>query len=286
MKRLLSALSWPLLLAVSVAPVLTADDANAQRRIIGNDDDDDEDEDDVEDKKAAEEKERKAKAAEEARKKAEAEAARKEAEEEAAEAAREKAQEEAERKAEEAERKAEEEKKAKEEAKKAAEEKKLQESRAARLKAAKKQRRLLREAGKVRATLAMTPGHVEEGKLLEFTFDIAEKLEVASTKYGNLKPMNKLVLIATLKHEESGETTQHLVHPVGAPGRYGFHLRTQKAGIHMLTLEAHGSKLPVSVMFPIRSGEWPPADFDDEEKRLRDGLNQGAGSGRRVISGR
>ncbi len=274
-----------LLMCALALPLLSPVESLAQRRVIGADDAEEEDDDDREDKKAKEKKEADEKAGDAAREKATKEAERKEAEEEAKEAAAEKAAEEAERKAEEAELKAAAEAEAKEQAKKDAKEKRLGESRAARLKSAKKMRILLRDDEKIRSSITLAPGFVKEKKLVEINFDLSEKLAVASARYGNLKPMNKLALIATLKSDD-GTTTQHRVHSTGRPGGYGFHFTPQSKGVFTLTLESmNDGKLPVSFELPVRVGEWPPEDFDDEEKAMRDALSKGTGSGSRVILG-
>jgi hypothetical protein len=215
--------------------------------------------------KAAAEKEAKEQAAREA---AEAEEERKAREKELAEEAAERAAKEAKEKAEEAKRQAEEEKRRKEEERKEA-------NRAARLRSAKKLRTLTREADGNLVVATLTPGGPNSEKVVEMRFDVGERLKVAHARYGNMKPLKGLRLVATVTGPDGA--TSYRVHPLKAAGAYGFHTTPKAAGEYSVQLTGKN----IDVTFPVHVGVWPPPDFEDEEKLNAKAAAQG--TGRRIL---
>lgn len=262
-------------LVVATAALLLAPTSWAQRRILGSDAPPEpaapatepQKEAPAEDRKAKEKAKRKAaeqkraQEAAEAKKEAEAEA-KKEAEEQARIEAERKAAEEKKRLAEEAQRRREEEARLKEE-------QRLEGLREGRLKVAKNRRRLTREDGKLRASIALEPGGPEPNRVLEVRIDLAERLKVADPRFGELKPLKGMRLIATVKEPTTGKPVvyRYRVHALAAPGVYGFHHTPRLGGEHLVELVGETPKgAAFQVQFPVHVGAWPPPDFDEEEK--------------------
>lgn len=271
-----TALHRPLLAALCAFFLLGSGAADAQRRILGaptaetTEDDADADERDAQkeaDAKArrnaqqekrrqqeeAEAKEREAKEAAEAKREAEA-AAKEEAEEQAAAEKKRLAEEARARKEAEAQQK---------------EEQRQQELRDGRLKAAKARRRYTREAGTLRGTLAVEPGAMTAGNVVEVRIDIAERLKAADPRFGNTKPLTGLKLVATWTQPSKrakAQLSRYVVHALRTPGSYGFHHTPSEDGDHALSITgetASGERFSFEV--PLQVGVWPPADFDAEE---------------------
>ena len=272
-----------LLAALVLASLLPSSPAHAQRRIIGGEAPPPEEkaegaekkDDKKKDDKPAESAADKKRKAEEAKKKREEEErlrAEKEAAEEARKEAAEEARLEAERKAEEdKKRRAEEEAQRKIEEARAKEEARLQALRDGRLKTAKVRRRLTREDGKLRGSIALEPGGPTTGKVAEVRIDVAERLKVADPRFGELKPLAGLRLIATVREPATGPggATEHryVIHPLRTPGSYGFHHTPRMDGEHTLRIDGKTAKgAAFSFEVPLHVGVWPPPDFDDEEK--------------------
>lgn len=271
-----------LLLAASAGGLLIPVASSAQRRIVGGDDLEDEDSKEKEEAEAAKKAREEAakKKAEEDAKKAEANkqkaAERKAAEEAARQAAieaKKKKQEEEERKKEEAVNK---------------EKARLEGNRAGRLQAAKKERRITRVVGNHVVTITLIPGAPQPGQVQEIRFDVAEKLKVASVQYGNLKPVAKAALVATVSPPDTGgdeEPVRYTVHNLPTPGAFGIHFTPSREGEFPVKLEGKtGAGDDVTAEFAVHAGVWPPPDFDTEEgnNKATDSLG---GSGRRVAGG-
>ena len=294
-----------LLLALVATSLLTADPASAQRRIIGSDsppadeapppskdpDDDtaqDRDaqtkEDKTDDKKkhAAEAKRRKEEAEKrrlEEEQRREAEEARREAEEEARREAEQKARQEAKKKAE-----AEAQKKA--EAEKHKEEQRLEGLRSGRLKTAKALRRLTRQEGKLRASIGLEPGSPDVDRVVEIRVDVTERLKVPDPRFGDLKPVTGMRLIATVQGPDTGSRTareqRYVLHPLRTPGSYGFHHTPSVGGEHRVRIDGTDAKGEAfSFELPLHVGVWPPPDFDEEEQN--NARLEVASGGRRAV---
>lgn len=296
---------FSLLISASLL-ALSANTAQAQRRILGEsapaeeapaENESKAPPKDSDDKASAEEK-RKQKAAEDEEK------ARREAEETAKKEAAAKAQAEAEEKAEQeaaakraaeedAKRKAEEEarKKAEEEAQKKAEEAKRKEAerleglRNGRLQAAKTRRQYMRTNGNLRATIAVEPGAPKKEKLMEVRVQLGEKLKVADPRYGTFKPRKDFKLTVTVREPAKRKPVvyRYRMHPLPTPGSYGFHHTLRMDGEHTIQISgksANGDE--ISLEIPLHAGVWPPPDFDEEDTNTR---RLQADSGRRRTLG-
>jgi chemotaxis protein histidine kinase CheA len=282
MKKSIS-LSWCLLILFSFC---TLQEANAQRRIIGGSDRE------KEDKEEANEKEKEEQAKEKAKKnakKAEKDAEAKEAQEELEELAREKAEEEAEKAAEAAAQKAKEEEERKVREKLEKEAARLEANQQARLAQAKDARRFVRDTESFQVNITMRPGAPVSGQVVEVQFDIAKKLEVESAQYGRFKPQKKVrgnVLVTPpVTGKETGPVSYRL-HRLATPGSYGFHFTPTRDGMHELQLDGATKKTgSLSIRFPVHPDAWPPPDFDEEEKKLKESGNSTGRTNRNIIVG-
>ncbi len=189
----------------------------------------------------------------------------------------------AEKAAEEAEKKkAESERKLKEQ-KKADQERHRLEVRDQQLAAAKKVRQITRESGALALSFAIEPGAVHKDGLIAVRVDINEKLEVADPRYGKLMPQRDIEgLVATVSAPGRGAKLRYALHPLDAPGRYGFHMTPQNNGKYEIAVA--GTTLrhkSFDVSFPLHVGVWPPPDFDEEQKNTADA--EAAHGGRRIL---
>jgi len=155
--------------------------------------------------------------------------------------------------------------------KKANAEKRHAETRDQRLASAKHVRPLLREEGDYRVGVAVEPGAVQKGALVEVRFDVGRKLDVADPKFGNREPLKNLALTATVIEPNGKKDSKRVyaVHSLGAPGQYGFHMTPPKDGVLQVQLTGDVGDRTLDVSFPLHVGVWPPPDFDDEDKKLQ-----------------
>jgi hypothetical protein len=291
MKKLSTTLAFGLALGL----FLPAADAGAQRRVIGAEpskeekeeaEKEKEEEQKKKDPKAAEEEKKKKEAAkkkkEEARKKKEEAKKRKEEAKKAAEEAAEKAAEEAERKKQEAIQK-------KKEAAERKEKERLEKNRSARLKRAKAIRKLTRDDSDVVIGIALAPGAPKAAKVQEVRLELNQTLKVAHPKYGNRKPLVGMRVTATVEEpateKGSATTTTYVVHPLDAPGSYGFHHTPTVDGEYSVRLDGRSAdnEISFSATFPMHVGTWPPPDFDDEEATNAKNEAGRVAGGRRVV---
>jgi hypothetical protein len=157
------------------------------------------------------------------------------------------------------------------EKKRDASEKRLKDSRESRLASAKRTRPLQRDTGVVSASIAIEPGAVTKGVLTEIRIDLGKKLDVADARYGDREPMRGLELTAVVTEPTGKKDARRVyaVHPLGAPGQYGFHMtptKDQALQVQIVGTTADGA--PVDAAFTLHVGAWPPPDFDDEERKL------------------
>lgn len=156
------------------------------------------------------------------------------------------------------------------EQKKADAEKRRVETREQRLTAAKRNRELWRQEGDFGVVVAMEPGAVQKGALVEVRFDIARSLDVADPKFGGREPLKNLKLTATVSEGsgKKGSSRVYAVHSLGSPGNYGFHMTPSRDGVLQVQLIGDVGDRTLNVSFPLHVGTWPPPDFDDEDKKL------------------
>jgi hypothetical protein len=157
------------------------------------------------------------------------------------------------------------------EEKKANAEKRRAETRDQRLASAKRVRPLVRDEGGYHVGVAVEPGALEKGALVEVRFDIGKNLDVADPKFGNRQPLKNLALTATVI-EPSGKKDAkrvYVVHSLGAPGQYGFHMTPPKDGVLQVQLMGDVGDRTLDISFPLHVGVWPPPDFDDEDKKVQ-----------------
>ena len=154
--------------------------------------------------------------------------------------------------------------------KKNADVKRHADTREQRLASARRVRPLFREEGDVRLQVAIEPGAVVKGSLVEVRFDLAKALDVADPKFGNREPLKNLQLIATVREAtgKKGSERVYAVHSLGAPGTYGFHLTPPKDGVLQVEISGEAVGRTINQSFALHVGVWPPPDFDDEEKKL------------------
>lgn len=279
---------FSLLVSVSLLSV-TANDAQAQRRIVGETAPTEEPAPDTkpdapakessdkenQQKKADEDKEKAKREAEEQAAKEAAAKAQAEAEEKAEEeaAAKRAAEEDAKRKAEEeARKKAEEEAQRKAEEAKRIEEERLEGLRDGRLQAAKTRRQYMRAMGNLRATIALEPGAPQKENLMEIRIQVGEELKVADPRFGKFKPRKDFQLIASVREPAKRKPLvyRYRMHPLSAPGSYGFHHTLRLEGEHTIEISgkaANGDEINVEI--PVHAGIWPPPDFDEEDTNTR-----------------
>jgi hypothetical protein len=157
------------------------------------------------------------------------------------------------------------------EEKKANAEKRRVETRDQRLASAKRVRPLTRDEGDYHVAVAVEPGAVQKGALVEVRFDIGKKLDVADPKFGNRQPLKNLALTATVIEPSGKKDAKRLfaVHSLGAPGQYGFHMTPPKDGVLQVQLTGDVGDRTLDVSFPLHVGVWPPPDFDDEDKKVQ-----------------
>lgn len=161
------------------------------------------------------------------------------------------------------------------EERKAADDKRRLDTREQRLTSAKKVRPLMRDEGALNVQVALEPGAVVKGDVVEVRFDIGKKLDVPDPKFGNREPLKNLKLKAIVS-DASGKkdsAREYAVHSTGSPGNYGFHMTPTKDGVVSVQLtgtypDGEGGERSVNVTFPVHVGVWPPPDFDDEDKKL------------------
>jgi hypothetical protein len=182
--------------------------------------------------------------------------------------------------AEEAAHKKEEEQRKLQEEKKAADAKKKLENRDQRLAAAKKIRQITRTSGSVTIGFAVEPGYAQANSVLEVRVAVAEKLDVPDPRYGDRMPLKGLDLVATVSG--NGKKLRYAVHPLDAPGRYGFHTTPLKDGTYLVSVDGTtADHKSVSASFPLHVGTWPPPDFDTEEQNNL--TSDAARNGRKVL---
>lgn len=285
----------PTLLVCAGLACAVALPAHAQRRIIGVEERKEGHKEDKEEKKEGEgdakkdsAADKKKKAAEEkARKKREAEEKKKAEEAERKRKAKEAAEEAARKAAEEAERKKKEAVERKKEEAERKEKERLEKNRAARLKSAKKTRRYSREDDELVAGATMTPGKPTKSKVLELRFDLGKQLEVAHPKYGDRMPLKGWSVVATVQEPATGKgeakTWSYAVHPLRAPGSYGFHHTPRIDGEHTVSIEASRGDDSMSFTVPVHVGAWPPPDFEEEEANNAKAAAGRAAGSRRII---
>lgn len=270
-----------LLGALGLVTLIGAGSADARRRIVGAEQSEETKEkvapkltpeEVAKQKEAAKAKAKaaKMKAREERRKKDEAAEKKREAEE-AAEEAAEKAKEEAEKKA--------------SAAKVAKEEARLAGNKKQRLAGAEAKRRLWRNDGEVELTFSVMPGKVSSKKMVDMRIDIARRLEVANARSGDLTPETRARVVVTVTPEGAKEGVSYRLHPLGTPGAYGMHFTPEAAGPHTVTFEGKtAAGKSVSGNFRVFADEWPPPDYDEEEKVLHEALKKGAArTGRTLV---
>ncbi|HEY1098025.1 MAG TPA: hypothetical protein VGF99_03815, partial [Myxococcota bacterium] len=169
-----------------------------------------------------------------------------------------------------------------EEAKKAAEkarlaeekkqnaDKKLQATRDARLASAKAVRTFRRDEGEYSILAEVEPGAVVKGKLVEVRLDVFKRLDVADPRFGNREPAKAPKLVANVI-EPTGKkdaTTSYALHPLSAPGHYGFHFTPSRDGVVNVQISGTVGERTVNSTLPLHIGVWPPPDFDNEDKKL------------------
>lgn len=118
--------------------------------------------------------------------------------------------------------------------------------------------------------------------------DVAERLKIADPRFGELKPLQGLRLIATVREPSTGGGSpvehRYVVHGLRAPGAYGFHHTPRMDGEHTVRIDGQTAKgEPFSFEFPLHVGAWPPPDFDEEEKN--NARFEASGGGRRRAVG-
>jgi hypothetical protein len=152
------------------------------------------------------------------------------------------------------------------------EEKRLQETKADRLAAAKKQRVYRRtESDDVVVICEVEPGAVSKDAVVEMRLEVFRPLDVADPRFGAREPHRDLNLVATVVEPTGKKTTTtatYTVHPLGAPGRYGFHFTPNHDGVLQVQLSGDVGGRRLNVTIPLHVGVWPPPDFEDEDKKL------------------
>jgi murein DD-endopeptidase MepM/ murein hydrolase activator NlpD len=185
-------------------------------------------------------------------------------------------------------RKKEEEQKKLLEEKQAAEEKKRLENRDQRLAAARKVRNLSRSSGDVAISVAIEPGEVKAERLVEIRFDLGQKLTVPDPRYGLRMPLRGLTDLVASVSQPTGKkdvaAARYLVHPLEAPGRYGFHTTPLKDGLYQVLISGKAKDgKAFEASFPLHVGVWPPPDFEDEERNNL-AATDAARAGRKILS--
>jgi hypothetical protein len=154
--------------------------------------------------------------------------------------------------------------------KRAAEDKRRAEGRDSRLASAKRVRPYQREQGEIVASIQLQPGAVVAGQVVEVRLDVGRRLKVADPRYGSREPQRGLNLVARVS-DSSGKkpvVSEYMVHPLGAPGIYGFHMTPQKDGVLDVQIVGEVAGRTVNFALPLHVGVWPPPDFDDEDKKI------------------
>lgn len=173
------------------------------------------------------------------------------------------------------------------EEKKAADEKRRKETRDQRLAAAKKLRQLVRTSGTTGLGMAVEPGMPVAGQVTELRVAVTKKLDVPDPRFGDLMPMDGLKLVATVE-DASGKKDawkrRYLLHPLEAPGKYGFHVTLPKDGAYRVRIDGDVAGDRVDVQYPVHAGVWPPPDFDEEEKKALEATGDAKRGGRSIIS--
>ena len=171
------------------------------------------------------------------------------------------------------------------EEKKAAEDKKKLENRDQRLASARKIRQFTRTTGDLSLSFAVSPGEVKAGEVIEVRVAVEQKLSTADPKYGNLMPMKGLDLVAIVSQPtgKGAPPLRYVLHPLDAPGRYGFHLTVPKNGQLQVAVEGDVKGKSLALNIPLHVGTWPPPDFDDEEKNNAAAAGEASRAGRRII---
>jgi hypothetical protein len=162
--------------------------------------------------------------------------------------------------------------------KKAMAEQRRAQTRDQRLSSARKFRVLQRAEGPYRASVVLEPGAPGAGTVLEVRLEIGRALAVPDPKFGNREPLKNLSLLATLVDQsgKKGESKQFVVHPLGAPGLYGFHWTPPQDGVFQMKLAGDVGDRAIEISVPIHVGVWPPPDFDEEEKKAQSLSDKGA----------
>ena len=157
------------------------------------------------------------------------------------------------------------------EQKKAAEDKRRADTREQRLASAKRVRPLARTSGDIAVAIAIEPGAVVKGAVVEVRLDVARLLDVSDPRLGNKAPLKGLELTAIVTEttgKKDKEIARYAVHSLGAPGAYGFHVTPPGDGALRVQIVGSAGTGSVDVTFPLHVGVWPPPDFDNEDQLL------------------
>ena len=91
-----------------------------------------------------------------------------------------------------------------------------------------------------------------------------------------------MAIVVSQASGKGGPPQRYVLHPLGAPGRYGFHLTVPKNGQIQVGVEGDVKGKSLALNIPLHIGAWPPPDFDDEEKNNA-ATGDAARAGRRVL---
>ncbi|MFH1811500.1 MAG: hypothetical protein ABIJ09_22355 [Pseudomonadota bacterium] len=153
------------------------------------------------------------------------------------------------------------------------------------LNAARTERVLVRNFNNLRVRLTLKPGAPEIKAVQEVRLDVAEKLAVPDSRYGEYKPLRDAQLVATLRYVEAmgdakpapkkgrkpeaiPDPLQYRVHSLEDAGVYGFHLTMRTPGRYEVKIEgkdAAGQRIEAA--FDLFPGQWPPPDWAEERAR-------------------
>jgi hypothetical protein len=136
----------------------------------------------------------------------------------------------------------------------------------------------------------VTPGAVKAGEVVEVTFDVAERLKVASARFGSTEPLAGVRAVAEVSPPPTGKNDEpvrrYRVHALQQPGAYGFHFTPASDGEY--TVKVTGTtkaKTPFALTIPVHAGVWPPPDFDTEELNNKTAALADRDSGRKIAGG-
>jgi len=149
----------------------------------------------------------------------------------------------------------------------AAVQKRLDENRTARLSAAERRRRFVRDAGTWRFAIAAVPGAPRKNRVQELNIDVQKRSNDPGASFTGGAPVTGADLIASIVGPD-GAQQRFRVHALDAPGTYGFHFTPIVDGTHEVRIAGTAGDGALATSLVLHVDAWPPPDFDDEEKAL------------------